>query len=104
MRLDTSSRTAEAADILWRHWQASTRIAALPERCRPIDRAGGYSVQAEVARLSGQRVAGWKIAATSAAGQRHIRVDGPLAGRLLANRVLASGSVAPLTGNVMNVA
>ena len=27
---------------------------------------------------------GWKIAATSEAGQKHINVDGPMAGRILA--------------------
>ena len=34
---------------------------------------------------------GWKIAATSRAGQQHINVDGPLAGRLLADRAFESG-------------
>src|SRR5919107_5610045 len=90
----------EAAAILWRHWCASTHIEQLPVHCRPRDRAAGYAVQAEVARLSGQQVAGWKIAATSAAGQRHIGVDGPLAGPLLANRVLIDDSIVPLDGNI----
>jgi 2-keto-4-pentenoate hydratase len=49
-------------------------------------------------------VVGWKIAATSAAGQKHIGVDGPLAGPLLANRVLPNGATIPLDGNIMNVA
>jgi len=57
-----------------------------------------------VARLSGQRVAGWKIAATSAAGQRHIGVDGPLAGRLLSKRLVAPGSTIDLADNAMGVA
>ena len=35
---------------------------------------------------------GWKIAATSAAGQAHINVDGPLAGRLLREKAFASGA------------
>ena len=47
---------------------------------------------------------GWKIAATSAAGQKHIGVDGPLAGPLLANRVLEDGATVPLDGNIMMVA
>ena len=94
----------EAAAILWRHWCASTHIEQLPVHCRPRDRAAGYAVQAEVARLSGQRVVGWKIAATSAAGQRHIGVDGPLAGRLLAGRRREPGATIELDGNVMKVA
>ena len=49
-------------------------------------------MQAEVARLSGQPAVGWKIAATSVAGQKHINVDGPLAGRLLADRVFSANT------------
>src|SRR5688572_30232157 len=94
----------EAAGILWDSWRLCTRIDELPARCRPHDRAAGYAIQAEVARLSGQLVVGWKIAATSAAGQKHIGVDGPLAGRLLAERRLDDGATVPLEGNVMNVA
>jgi 2-keto-4-pentenoate hydratase len=62
------------------HWLSRTHLAELPPECRPASRADGYAIQAEVARLSGQAVAGWKIAATSLAGQRHINVDGPIAG------------------------
>ncbi|MGH9371033.1 MAG: 2-keto-4-pentenoate hydratase [Vicinamibacterales bacterium] len=94
----------EAAGILWRHWRGSTRIDQLPAHCRPRDRAEGYAIQAEVARLSGQRVVGWKIAATSVVGQRHIRVDGPLAGRLLSDRVVDHGTAMSLDGNAMKVA
>ena len=72
-----------AATLLWRHWTASTHIPELPAHCRPADRSDGYAIQAAVAALSGQRVVGWKIAATSLVGQTHIGVDGPLAGRLL---------------------
>jgi 2-keto-4-pentenoate hydratase len=61
-------------------------------------------MQAEVARLSGQAVIGWKIGATSTAGQQHIGVDGPLAGRLLSERLVTAGSVVPIGGNVMKVA
>jgi 2-keto-4-pentenoate hydratase len=90
--------------LLWQHWNQSTRIDELPAHCRPTDRAEGYAIQAELARLSGQAVAGWKIAATSMAGQAHIGVDGPLAGRLLAGKVLADGATISLAGNLMRVA
>ena len=90
--------------ILWENWQRRTRIDQLPPDCRPTDRAAGYSAQKEIVKVSGQRVVGWKIAATSAAGQKHIGVDGPLAGPLLANRVLADGATVPLNGNIMMVA
>jgi 2-keto-4-pentenoate hydratase len=93
-----------AGAILWQHWQQRTRIDQLPPECRPVDRAAGYSAQKEIVKFSGQEVVGWKIAATSAAGQKHIGVDGPLAGPLLANRVLADGANVPLDGNIMMVA
>jgi 2-keto-4-pentenoate hydratase len=93
-----------AAGILWQHFDRGGRIGQLPPGCRPADRADGYAIQAEVARLSGQPVAGWKIAATSRAGQQHIGVDGPLAGRLLAARLLSAGATVPFEGNGMKVA
>ena len=93
-----------AAAMLWQHWKQGTRFDELPEQCRPQTRAEAYAMQAELARLSGQEVVGWKIAATSSAGQKHIGVDGPLAGRLLANRVLTSGASVSLTDNLMRVA
>jgi 2-keto-4-pentenoate hydratase len=96
--------TARAAGILWEHWRGGTHFAELPPDCRPGSRADGYAVQAEVARLSGQAVVGWKIAATSVAGQRHINVDGPLAGRLLAGRQVPEGTSISLDGNRMRVA
>jgi 2-keto-4-pentenoate hydratase len=95
---------ARAAAVLWRHWQNRTRIDELPFDCRPSDRATGYSAQREIVKASGQQVVGWKIAATSAAGQKHIGVDGPLAGPLLADRVLSNGACIPLDGNIMMVA
>jgi 2-keto-4-pentenoate hydratase len=98
------TREANAGAILWQNWQQRTRIDELPPDCRPPDRAAGYSAQKEIVRFSGQNVVGWKIAATSPAGQKHIGVDGPLAGPLLANRVLADGATVPLDGNIMMVA
>jgi 2-keto-4-pentenoate hydratase len=47
---------------------------------------------------------GWKIAATSVAGQRHINVDGPLAGRLLREKTFESGAELPFGANHMRVA
>lgn len=93
-----------AAQTIWRHWNEATRLDELPAECRPANRAEGYAIQAELPRLFGQTVSGWKIAATSLAGQKHIGVDGPLAGRLLSNRVLAGGASVSLSDNLMRVA
>lgn len=84
----------DAAQLIWSNFRDGTRIDALPKSCLPASRADGYAVQAEVARLSGQPCVGWKIAATSVAGQKHVNVDGPIAGRLLADRVFAAGTAA----------
>jgi 2-keto-4-pentenoate hydratase len=100
----TPGATREAAELLWRRWQDGGCIDALPVHCRPQTRAEGYAIQAELPLVSGQAVFGWKIAATSAAGQRHIGVDGPLAGRLLSERMQDSGAELALEGNRMRVA
>ena len=99
----------DAAALLWAHWSSGARIPELPAPLRPADRSEGYAIQRAVARLSHQDVIGWKIAATSIVGQRHIGVDGPLAGALLENRVVTGiGLDAPaeisLAGNLMRVA
>jgi 2-keto-4-pentenoate hydratase len=93
-----------AAAILWQHWQQSTRLDELPAHCRPGSRAEAYAIQAEVAKQSGMGIVGWKIAATSTAGQQHIRVDGPMAGCLLSARALEGGARISLAGNHMKVA
>lgn len=94
----------EAAALLWGHWQGTTKLDALPEACRPADRAAGYRAQAALPAVSGRTVVGWKIAATSEAGQRHINVSGPLAGRVLSGQVDAEGATVSLAGNGMCVA
>ncbi|MEO8668425.1 MAG: fumarylacetoacetate hydrolase family protein [Bauldia sp.] len=100
----TDSQIDEAAGILWSNWAGARRIDALPPGCRPHLRADGYAIQAAIASAAGQPTVGWKIAATSVAGQRHIEVDGPLAGRLHANRVLGPGSPIPFVNSLMKVA
>ena len=61
-------------------------------------------MQSALVRLFAQHAVGWKIAATSAAGRRHIHVDGPLAGPLLAGRLVPGGSTIDLRGNAMRLA
>ena len=93
-----------AADLLWDHWQHGRRLRELPESLRPATRQEGYAIQALLEAHSAEPLFGWKIAATSLAGQTHIGVDGPLAGRLLAERVYRSGSELPFGANHMRVA
>jgi len=93
-----------AAEILWRHWQNGESLDTLPPDSRPLTRAQGYAAQACLPQASGCCVLGWKIAATSRAGQQHINVSGPLAGRILSGQVLTPGASVPSTGNRMKVA
>jgi len=93
-----------ACGLLYRHWSDGSRLEKLPAELRPQGRAEAYRVQAYIEEFSAQPLFGWKIAATSIAGQRHIGVDGPLAGRLLAERVIADGGAFVLGSNLMRVA
>ena len=63
------------------------RLESIPEDIRPRTREEGYAVQALLEEHSAAPLFGWKIAATSKAGQANINVTGPLAGRLLAEKV-----------------
>lgn len=96
--------TQRASDILWAAWQAGAVLDALPDDCRPATADQAFAVQALAESRSSQPLFGWKIAATSIGGQQHIGVSGPLAGRLLHERVVASGATLSLAGNRMVVA
>jgi 2-keto-4-pentenoate hydratase len=78
-------------------------IETLPAELRPANRAEAYAVQAALEGFSAHPLFGWKIAATSTAGQQHINVGGPLAGRLLAERVFPGGTAITLEDNQMLV-
>src|SRR5215831_14988629 len=100
----TEAQLQVASDTLWNAWQLGRCIVALPDDCRPLTREDGYAIQSRLEQRSTRPLVGWKIAATSKAGQAHIAVDGPLAGRLLAERVFESGSRLPFGCNRMRVA
>ncbi len=93
-----------ACELLYRHWADGITLESLPPELRPVDRAEGYRAQAFIEGFSNKPLFGWKIAATSINGQRHIGVDGPLAGRILAERVIADGGVFKLGNCLMRVA
>jgi 2-keto-4-pentenoate hydratase len=100
----TEEQLQRASDALWDHWQHGRRMSALSEDVRPLTREDGYAIQARLERRTAFPLFGWKIAATSQAGQAHIAVDGPLAGRLLRERVRDSGGEVPFGNNHMRVA
>src|SRR5208282_5214264 len=73
--MESPARTA--ASLLWNARREGGALAELPARCRP---------------------------ATRLAGQRHIGVSGPLAGRVLATFAHRDGATLSLAGNRMRVA
>lgn len=97
-------RARQAAELIWSSWESGRRLEALPGTCRPGTMAEGYAAQAWLETVSGSRALGWKIAATNVTGQRHIGVDGPIAGRLLAARVVDGEDAVPFADNLMRVA
>ncbi len=97
-------KNAQICDLIWRHWQAGTVMDELPETLKPASRAEGYAAQAGLEERSANPRSGWKIAATSQAGQRHIGLDGPIAGRLLAETLAQDGAAISIATNRMRVA
>ena len=102
--LDSNPPALAAARLLGGHWQSGRHLDALPVDCRPTTLDEGRAVQALWASVCGDRIAGWKIAATSLAGQQHIAVGGPIGGPVFASHVLADGAVIALANNGMRVA
>ena len=98
------NQVAAASRTLSSHWQSGTKLASLDPSQRPQSREEGYAVQAEIERTSSHKLFGWKIAATSEAGQKHINVAGPMAGRILREKLIDEGGSASMAGNDMRVA
>ena len=96
-------QVAAASRTLHDHWRGGTKLAALEPRLRPRDRAEAYAIQAVIENYSKEKLFGWKIAATSEAGQKHINVESPMAGRILPETVLRDGGTASMAGNEMRV-
>jgi len=77
----------DAAKLIWDCWQNGNKIKQLPDNMSPKTRAEAYRIQACYESYSPAPILGWKIAATSLEGQKHIGVSGPLVGRILQERV-----------------
>jgi len=93
-----------AAEVLWHVRREERRIEHLPPELRPATLAEGYDIQDAMVAVAAQPVAGWKIAATSAVGQKHIGVTEPLSGRLFRDFVLPDGAHRPTKNMHMRVA
>jgi 2-keto-4-pentenoate hydratase len=93
----------QTAQLLTDLWLKQQRCTVLPAHLAPRDRQAAYAIQALIEKQSSKPLPAWKIAATSIAGQKHIGVTGPLAGRYIAERVVRSGGIIPFGNNHMKV-
>jgi 2-keto-4-pentenoate hydratase len=95
--------TDDAAELLWALWRTGATIAELPPRLRPLTVEDGWRIQRRLDEHAAP-AAGWKLAATSAAGQAHIGADGPLVGRIYERCLVQSGAVLDATSMRMRAA
>lgn len=99
----TEEELRRAAEELWTAWTSGRPLEALaPDLC-PRDVDEGYAVQRALDALAGP-TAGWKIAATSEAGQAHLGASGPMVGRLYEAQRRPSGSALSVSGMRMRSA
>ena len=98
------SNFKRAAEIIWNCWEEGEVIKNLPIDLQPKSRTEAYNIQQYYEEFSKKGILGWKIAATSLAGQKHIGVSGPLAGRLLQEKVLNKDDFLKIGSNRMSVA
>jgi 2-keto-4-pentenoate hydratase len=100
-----ASKCDEAGKLLYDLWRHGKHVDALPEALRPSTRSEGYEIQSMLQSRSTRPLFGWKLAATSEAGQAHIGVNAPMIGRILAEQVLPNGGLYyGLEQNIMRVA
>jgi 2-keto-4-pentenoate hydratase len=83
----TPERAIEAARVLLDARREKRTIPAIPEDFRPKTLDEGYAVQDALVALSGDRVVGWKLGATTPYWQKRAGLTEPMAGRLLAAHV-----------------
>lgn len=100
----SSHRYSSLTEVLLSAWREGRHVSDWSQVSPlPQTRAQGYEAQAAFGEATGQASMGWKIAATSQAGQQHINVSSPLAGRLLRSRCQPAGSTLTLGSNRMRV-
>ena len=101
---DKQKQKKRASSLIWEAWQNGHALKDFPEDLAPSNRLEAYQIQMEYAGFSSQPIFGWKIAATSEAGQKHIGVSAPIAGLLLHENIYTSGSKLIFENNRMAVA
>jgi 2-keto-4-pentenoate hydratase len=76
----------ELAQSLAKAWNAGSTITLPPAEAAPRSRADAFAIQDRVAEIVGDRCIGWKVGAAVPAARVKEGHDGPIVGRLLAQR------------------
>jgi 2-keto-4-pentenoate hydratase len=76
-------------------WRTGGTIPLPPDGSGPATRSDAYAIQDRMAELIGGQVAGWKVGATVRAVQIFEGHDGPLPGRIFADRLFDSPARIP---------
>lgn len=100
----SKSKKKRASSLIWEAWKKGHALKYFPVELEPSNRSEAYQIQMEYAGFSSEPLFGWKIAATSKAGQKHIGVSAPIAGLLLRENIYTSGSKLIFENNRMAVA
>ena len=90
-----------AAALLAAAWRERRTIDPLPEDIRPRTPAEAYRLQAEIMKLLGEEVAGWKVGATGTGARKLLKARGPFAGAIFASRVFKTGATIPSEAHPM---
>lgn len=90
-----TSKHEQLAQDLAEAWRNGTSVPLPAAGQGPATRAEAYAIQDRMAALIGGRVAGWKVGATVPAVQLFEGHDGPLPGRIFADRCFDSPARIP---------
>ena len=102
--MNTFFNIEKASEYFWSNYTKEQSINDILVNLCPINRKQAYEIQSNYRIHTGYSSYGWKIAATSKAGQKHIGVTAPIAGRLFKEKVYKNNSEVILGLNKMAVA
>ena len=94
----------KSSKFYWSNYLKDIDIERTPEIFKPKNRIEAYGIQNNFLKYTSYNLFGWKVAATSSNGQKHIGVSEPLAGRIFKEKVYKNQSKVNLGNNKMAVA
>ncbi len=102
--MSSSINIEKASELIWKNYIKDSKIDNLPEQLKPKNRQEAYNIQGNYKKYTNFNLFGWKIAATSKNGQKHIGVRAPIAGRLFNESIFKNNSKVTIGNNKMAVA